>query len=299
MVGKTKTTQFADTEWPTTDWVDYHAPFSVRADGYQTPSGSSTGAGTAMAAYDWLDFASGTDGCGSLRAPAAVEGLFSMRPSHRLTSVQGIIPQGSEFDTFGGFARDLKIPDTISHTLDSHQLNQNPVVKPRKIFLPSEYWPVDNGDQQSLFSDFIARLEQYTGAKSISISLEDNWAKNNAIGTDKSLTDYFSSTLPWAYGKTRYQTYQSFQSDFVNKFGHTPYFNPEGQFKMEWLPTITSEMHEQALKELRVFQKWFESNLIPTSKQGESEARLLIPWTTGKPDYRDVYREKPNWAGYG
>jgi Asp-tRNA(Asn)/Glu-tRNA(Gln) amidotransferase A subunit family amidase len=61
VVGKTRTTQFADTEWATADWVDYHAPFNPRADGYQSPSGSSAGSGAAMAAYEWLDFATGTD----------------------------------------------------------------------------------------------------------------------------------------------------------------------------------------------------------------------------------------------
>lgn len=61
IVGKTKTTQFADSEWPTADWVDYHGPFNPRADGYLTTSGSSAGSAAATAAYDWLDFAIGTD----------------------------------------------------------------------------------------------------------------------------------------------------------------------------------------------------------------------------------------------
>ena len=52
VVGKTKTTQFGDTEWPTGDWVDFHAPLSPLADGYQSPSGSSAGSGAAMAAFD-------------------------------------------------------------------------------------------------------------------------------------------------------------------------------------------------------------------------------------------------------
>jgi len=61
VVGKVKTTQFADSEWPTCDWVDYHAPFNPRGDGYQTTSGSSAGSAAAVATYDWLDFALGTD----------------------------------------------------------------------------------------------------------------------------------------------------------------------------------------------------------------------------------------------
>ena len=61
VVGKTRTTQFGDTEWATGDWVDYHAPFNPRADGYQGPSGSSAGSGAGLAAYPWLDFSTGTD----------------------------------------------------------------------------------------------------------------------------------------------------------------------------------------------------------------------------------------------
>ena len=61
VVGKVKTTQFADSEWPTCDWVDYHGPFNPRGDGYLTTSGSSAGSAAAVAAYAWLDFALGTD----------------------------------------------------------------------------------------------------------------------------------------------------------------------------------------------------------------------------------------------
>ena len=299
VVGKTKTTQFGDTEWPTADWVDFHAPFSPRADGYQSPSGSSAGSGAAMAAFEWLDFATGTDGCGSIRAPAAVGGLFSLRPSHGVTSTKGIIPWGAEFDTFGGLARDVAVLETISRLLYSCQSPHAQLHKPRKIFYPSDFWPVAEESQQNLFNSFIARLEGYTDTKCVPINLDDNWKENNPVGTNKSLAEYFNNTLPWAYAKTQYQTYKNFQNDYINTFGHTPYFNPEGQFKMSWLPTVTAEMHNQAINQLDIFQEWFESNIIPASKDGASEALLLIPWTTGKPDYRDTYREKPSWAGYG
>jgi hypothetical protein len=43
IVGKMKTSQFANGESATADWVDYHAPFNPRGDGYQDPSSSSAG----------------------------------------------------------------------------------------------------------------------------------------------------------------------------------------------------------------------------------------------------------------
>lgn len=60
IVGKTHLSSFALREEPT-QCVDYQAPFNPRADGYQSPAGSSSGSGAAIASYDWLDFALGTD----------------------------------------------------------------------------------------------------------------------------------------------------------------------------------------------------------------------------------------------
>ena len=61
VVGKTKTTTFADRELATQDWIDTHSPYNPRGDGYIWGGGSSTGSATAMAAYDWLDFAIASD----------------------------------------------------------------------------------------------------------------------------------------------------------------------------------------------------------------------------------------------
>lgn len=61
IVGKTAMSQFADAEDPTGDYVDYHCPFNARGDGYRSPGGSSSGSGAAAGAYNWLDFAVGTD----------------------------------------------------------------------------------------------------------------------------------------------------------------------------------------------------------------------------------------------
>ena len=61
IVGKTKTTTFADRELATQDSIDTHSPFNPRGDGYIWGGGSSTGSAVAVAAYDWLDFAIGSD----------------------------------------------------------------------------------------------------------------------------------------------------------------------------------------------------------------------------------------------
>lgn len=60
-VGKTIMCSFASSEEATDQWIDFHPPFNPRSDGHQSPSGSTTGGATGLAAYDWLDYSIGTD----------------------------------------------------------------------------------------------------------------------------------------------------------------------------------------------------------------------------------------------
>lgn len=60
IVGTTKLASFAATEEPI-ECIDYEAPWNPRGDGYQSPAGSSSGSGAAIAAYDWLDIGIGSD----------------------------------------------------------------------------------------------------------------------------------------------------------------------------------------------------------------------------------------------
>lgn len=60
VVGLTKLCAMVGTTEPT-QCIDFQAPFNPRGDGYQSPSGGSNGQPSAIAAYDWLDIAIGSD----------------------------------------------------------------------------------------------------------------------------------------------------------------------------------------------------------------------------------------------
>ncbi|CAI4241699.1 hypothetical protein FQB29_003070 [Saccharomyces cerevisiae] len=52
IVGTLKLTHFENRETPTADYVDYHTPFNLRGDGYQSHFSSSCASGATEAAYD-------------------------------------------------------------------------------------------------------------------------------------------------------------------------------------------------------------------------------------------------------
>lgn len=91
VVGKAKMNSFGNWE-EATEYIDYHAPWNPRADGYQSTGGSSAGSAAAVAAYDWLDIAIGTDSWGSITRPALWCGCFGLRPSIGAVSTHGIEP---------------------------------------------------------------------------------------------------------------------------------------------------------------------------------------------------------------
>jgi Asp-tRNA(Asn)/Glu-tRNA(Gln) amidotransferase A subunit family amidase len=107
--GKLGMGQFTDAEDPTGDFVDFYAPRNSRGNGSRVAGGSSFGSGVAVGAYDWLDFALGTDSTspplylwlgeyysrflagGSVRQPAAYQAIFGIRPSRGVMSLEGTL----------------------------------------------------------------------------------------------------------------------------------------------------------------------------------------------------------------
>jgi len=80
----------------------YGTPVNPRAPG-RLPGGSSSGSASAVAAGA-CDFALGSDTGGSVRIPAAFNGLYGLRPTHNRIDLSGVQAMASTFDVPGWFA---------------------------------------------------------------------------------------------------------------------------------------------------------------------------------------------------
>jgi amidase len=82
--------------------MHYGAPPNLRAPG-RIPGGSSSGSAAATGAGA-CDFALGSDTGGSVRVPAALCGVYGLRPTHDRVDLSGGVLMAPSFDTCGWFA---------------------------------------------------------------------------------------------------------------------------------------------------------------------------------------------------
>jgi aspartyl-tRNA(Asn)/glutamyl-tRNA(Gln) amidotransferase subunit A len=103
VIGKTNTHEFA---WGITTENPHFGRTGNPWDPTRTAGGSSGGSGAAVAA-GLADIALGTDTLGSIRIPAALNGISGLRPATGALPIDDIFPLAIGLDTPGPFARDL------------------------------------------------------------------------------------------------------------------------------------------------------------------------------------------------
>ncbi|KAK0716702.1 putative amidase [Apiosordaria backusii] len=302
IVGKTKMSAFASAEEPTDQWIDYHCPFNPRGDKYQTPSCSSTGAGASLAGYPWLDHSIGSDTSGSIRLPAAFNGLFGLRTSYGIASRRGIVPSCNEFDTVGTLHRSLKdAKHLITATLDVPDSSQFP----KRLLYPLDFFPQADTEQQAMTEAFITIVEDFIGVKRTPISIADTWASSppeEAGG--KTLLEYLEMVLStlqifdspklteqsavWPMYYDTYHTFDDFRSEYLEKFGRPAYVGPYMRKRWGIAVPFTKEERAQGVAEMKVFRTWFEKHIMGPDKDTVTDAC---------PKYRDDANKLPSIVG--
>ena len=111
VIGKTNTHEFA---WGITTENPHFGRTANPWDTTRTVGGSSGGSAAAVAA-GLADIALGSDTLGSIRIPAALNGISGVRPATGALSLDGIFPLALGLDTVGPFARDL---GTVRHVYE-------------------------------------------------------------------------------------------------------------------------------------------------------------------------------------
>lgn len=207
IIGLQKPSQFANGETATADWVDYHSPFNPRADGYQDPSSSSSGAGASIASYAWLDLAVGSDTGGSIRGPSQVQGLFGNRPSHDLVSLDHVMPLSTHLDTAGFLTRDPYLWDVAQRVMygDNYMSFVGGLSTPR---YPTVIYTVGFPENASVSEadavliEFATKLASFIGGSLQALDLAEAWTVSNVTAAAyASLSQLLNLTYPTLISK--------------------------------------------------------------------------------------------------
>lgn len=300
LVGKMGTVQFANGDRPTADWVDLHAPFNPRGDGYQDPSGSSTGPGVGIGAYEWLDLSMGSDTGGSMRGPAGAQGIFGNRPSTGAISLDHVIPLSPVSDTAGIFARSGNLWAKATQAYYPN-MQSNWTTLPRTLYSSPSLSDLSiladeaSSDAIEIIATFIQKLGDLLGTEALAGNYSQLWAdtRPSSPSADEMLaTTYavFVSHDQWKLlGKPFFDDYAA------SNDGRQPYVNPGPLVRWQWgQVNAPDEVYEQALRNISTFKEWYETEGYGRrDPESCSESVYTYVFLTGYPYYRDEYLEAP------
>lgn len=124
------------------------------------PGGSSSGAALSVA-HGLCDIAMGTDTGGSVRIPAAVNGLYGYKPSRQVVSVKGVHPLSPSYDSVGPLANTLERVLTCMNVICEAPLTLDLPDRPLKFAIPEDTFTDDLDETVALaFHESVQKLNE-------------------------------------------------------------------------------------------------------------------------------------------
>ncbi|KAK0628366.1 glutamyl-tRNA amidotransferase [Bombardia bombarda] len=301
IVGLQKTSQFANGEYATADWVDYHEPFNPRGDGYQDSAASSAGAGSSISSYEWMDIAIGSDTGGSIRGPAQVQGLFGNRPSHGLIELDHVMPLAPALDTPGFIVRDTLLWEAANAALYGSNYKSLASTTPRyptKIYTLRFPTSFNFSDTAPLFIDFANALAKFVGGSVSALNLNDEWAASKPAGVGNvTLSDLLNTTYATIIAKEQISLVRDpFYKDYAAAHdGRTPFINPTPLTRWAYGDSITPAQLATEYRAKQLFMDWFNTEILPPVDDAAqcSDGLLLYIGTEGDQLPRNEYFGPP------
>ncbi|MBK5109848.1 MAG: amidase [Thermoleophilia bacterium] len=133
----------------------YGTPVNTRAPG-RLPGGSSSGSAAAVAG-GLVEIALGTDTTGSIRTPAALCGLWGLRPTLGAIDTTGVVPLAPSFDTVGALTAG---PELLRATNDL--LLRPPAFAPawKGAVLPDDAWSLADREVRDALEPGVTALRR-------------------------------------------------------------------------------------------------------------------------------------------
>ncbi|KAK8052679.1 amidase [Apiospora saccharicola] len=288
IVGLTKLSSMIAREEPA-EAVDFQTAFNPRGDGYQSPAGSSSGSAAAVAAYDWIDCALGTDTSGSGRRPALVNGVYQFRPTQSDHLLKGMVPTFCRFDSPCIFGRNLTILGSVLRAwYTPTETSVVPFGKTFQVIYPLDFFPVQNSEQMRILNEFMDDMTTYLPAQLNCVSIAETWRLSPPEGVKDKLSDYLRNVIVDTYYHDFYHSTEEFRDDLKEEYNRCPYVIPFVQDRWELGASVSREDYESGLQKLNVYRNWLLQRFFQ-----HKQTLMVLPISNVEPNYRDLASKSP------
>ncbi|PFH59838.1 hypothetical protein XA68_11787 [Ophiocordyceps unilateralis] len=282
IIGKTKSSQFASGR----EWIDEHAPWSPRADGYQRVFGGSAGAGAAIASYEWLAEAlaiGGIDRVGHAHA------LFSLRTTPGAIPLTGAQISSRSYDTVVLMGRTMAGLFRIASAVLTPIGSDEKLSLPRRLVLPVDVASVEAPEEyQKLARLFLRALERVSGHSVDRVNLTAVWGeKPPAEAKGQPLNAYLDDSAFRAFCYDFYHEYDGFMKAYQDRFQQPPFAEATTKYRWDIGKAVSKPEYDEHQQRLAVFRHWFESNISAGNSSGDGWTAIVVPTASDTPNYRD------------
>lgn len=310
LVGKLRTITFALGTPRNGMSVDYHDPWNARGDGYMSTGGSSSGSGSAVVAYDWVDFALGSDTGGSVRFPARFGGIYGYKPTHGIFNLTGILVAIAEQDTPGFLTRDPEVFTRVGRVWAGKKpLAPVPGSLPKKMLRFDDQPAITQPGAKAIIDEFFLEMTDVLGlSDEDSFNLTKSFLHANVSASDPPQDP--SAFMYHVYAdQNDVQSWDDIGEPLTAAYGAVP--GREGAFppleppvNQSWTygqNTTVRERYPESQRRRKVFGEWFNKEALPASYETCSEYLFAhsyhIPPDTIKTDPAEARYVAGWWDG--
>ncbi|HYS47491.1 MAG TPA: amidase [Xanthobacteraceae bacterium] len=248
----------------------YGTPVNLRAPG-RLPGGSSSGAAAATAAGA-CDFALGSDTGGSVRIPAALCGIYGLRPTLGRVDLSGAMAMAPSFDVAGWFAHGPGVLLQVGRVLLDEDWDETPPPI-RGLLIADDAFAEADPAVVALLGRALA-----VAAEELPSPAHDNVAPDGLDAWRESFRIIQAREVWGIYG------------EFIER--HRPNLGPGIRERMAFAATVTAQAAEAALKTQSVARERVSSLLPPGTVMALPTAPCIAPRIDTPAQALDSYRTR-------
>lgn len=262
LIGKTQTDELAYS----LNGNNMHYGTALNATAPERLTGGSSSGSASAVAQDLADIGLGSDTGGSIRVPASYCGLYGLRTTHGLLSLEEVVPLAPLFDTAGWFCRDMETYEQVTNVLFA-DLHEN---------LPDKATLIQSSNE--------AHAAWNQAGKEWLDSKQDYFTETQTIVVEEEWFAKASETFRTLQGREIWQTHGDWMTE------HKPVFAEDIQMRFDWCKSLSEADEEQARNNkeslLNDINKWCPDDswvaVFPTTPGAapliNANAESLVPY---------------------